>query len=496
MALRTQWTSRPASIVHGGRARKALWRTVRAAARSTARRTGTLPGAVPSPPNDPADLDHPDAFRTAIALREVVHTNVHAETLFDMARAQLGARAHVDSFNGGSLRVLHVREAADSERVVPWPLLRMAAGKSAGTTIPFPGMEPANIPVRAGQPPPLRGLGRGELTVGDGPHAVRIAYDEDGRWKDVTRQGPPAVLWSVLAALKRRDASPLETLADHLIEREAERRGDARVLMPVAVPGGVGGVLRGGVVGLRRWAWGSDVPSHDLWAVCDPDDVSRVAVASTADEAVAAWRALPRAPPAAGARSEPLAPEPPAPPSAPSPGGTPGGAVRFVLRGPSPDAPTPSLDAANAPGLLVRMAPPPGWAPAIGRWTPAFGGIGESASIALREEPWGLTLVGESLAAVLDTDGLEERLDELDEDERVREFELRRTAEASRPTELGPAPETRVRTRRYALVDERTGAPRPGRVAATSLGERFDPAAFDGVALRWTLVRVWIDDSG
>ncbi len=436
------------------------------------------------------DLDDPDAFRSVWAIRDAIHTRVHAEMLFDLVENHLGDAAWVETYNAGTRRVLFRREAPGADTFIPWPLVSLSTKGRHGAVVMVAAPEgaPLEPPPRPGRVPKLRNLGPGEVVIHDGPQSATITYGDDGRWKEVTRGGPKDTLWGVIAALAKKSANPVELVAEFIAGLDVAQHGPGRVHLPVRLPGGVQGVWNCGLFALREALFDGRVPGNARWAAADGCVGKAIAWGGSPEEAMAAWRTEVE-------RTRPFPPEPETPPTPPPEesarttsdpaAGTFG--VSMTLRGPSSDVAMPEPSVANTPAVLIELGPPPDYDPPIGVWTRLLGRHGTTIHGALRRDENGFTLLGDRLAAVIESEDLEDlrrRLTVADIDHDSRPMP---TFERPPGFPEPPTPTSTVRT--YSVVDEDTGAPTAVTFKSGSRGVGFHARSLDGDQLRWYVVR-------
>lgn len=407
--------------------------------------------------------------------------------LFDMVVARLGDLAVVETVNDRSRLTLYRREQAGSDKIIPWPLLRLDIKGRVGVVVGLGG--PAATPMtpteRAGEAPRLRNLGPGEIEIYDGPHRIAVTYAKDGRWFETTQPREPSAHRDVIAALARGGAQPTELLATYVEQIDLGRHGPARVLRPVPLPGGVEGVWLRGLFTLRDALFDEQIPIDATHAVVDGIAGSALAWGMSEQEAFEGWQAQ-------VARKQPT-PEPPrivgeVPDWDPSESGPPDPdddtitfAAHVQVTGPSPDVDWPTLTAENTPAVLVPLAAVPQEDAPWGTWTRLLGRHGETTAMLMHRTMDECTLVGRHLIGLVNLAKLGEVLDRTDV---VRG--LAPAPHIAWPEHL-PALNSTATT--YRFVDERTHDPIEPEVASVRQTHGFITRELDGNQLAWQVLR-------
>jgi len=403
------------------------------------------------------------------AIGAALPTNRHAILLFEMVAEALGERAVVETAASRTRRLLFCREAPGSTAVIPWPLLKLDTAGRTSTVIPLSGPE-GDPPPRPGKAPRLQGLGPGEILLFDGPHSITVTYGEDGRWFEKSRSESPDALVGALAVLADRNAQPVELLARYMASLDIARHGPCRLLLPAPLPS-IEGARNCGLFAIRDALFDGRIPETARCAVADAFDGSTLAWGERPDETLARWRTE-------VLRRKPRPPDPPRrrrPPEGTVPGA-------FTITGPSSDIPWPDATPENTPAVLIPLAPV-----ARSPWRGAsvmrlLGGFGGTIQALMRRDADGFTLVGDGLIGLVDLDGIDAMLEE------VQHFD-HPAIEQAREAWLGERPPYDTETTVYRLVDDSTLEPITPRVDSGSRGYGFRGRALDGDRVRFRVVR-------
>jgi len=393
--------------------------------------------------------DSPTPVRT---IRDAVPTLRHARMLFDMVVDALGERGLVETAGGGRRRTLLRR---DGDRVVPWPLLRLGIGDRLSTIVPItPGLS-AEPPTRPGKAPKLRGLGRGEVVVHDGPDTITVTYGDDGRWAETARSESPDALRGVVATVAKGRARPVELVAEFVAALDPGRHGPGRVVVPVPVPH-VPSVWTRGLHALREALFDDRVPRDAEWVVADGFAGTAIAWGATRDEALGRWREEVQ-------RVRPRPPVRKAPPQPPPPGA-------LTITAPAADVPQPEPTPENTPAVVIPVAPPP-----EGPWVRLLGRFGKTRHALRLDDRRGFTLVGDRVVDLVETRDLAERLDAV--------------PLPDAPMREGRAEPLTSRLVTYRVVDEDARVPVTPSFAEAQYAPAFKARALDGDRLRRRAVR-------
>ena len=423
-------------------------------------------------------------FRALHAIRDAIPTRRHAEMLFDMVADLLGGAASVETWEGGTRRVLQRREEPGSPWFLPWPVLTVSRGGREGPS-PLPTAIPGvyeEMERRPGPVPRLRDLGPGEVVLHDGPVSLTVNYGSDGRWFECTRGGPAETLAGAIPALAAKSAPPVELLAAFLAGLDVERNGAARVYVPATMPGGVPWTWHCGLRALRDALFRERVPRAARRVLADGRTGTAVAWGATREAAMAAWRKeVERVRPFPPKPEEPA--EPPPEPSCDSWMEDNRFFMRVTMRAPQSDVPPIEPTAENTPAAMLALGDLPAEPPPLGGWVWLVGAAGNVVPAALRLEKGGFTLVGDRLLQNLDVNDLEERL---------AEAERREPPKPTRPPEMPPyeGPPCRFCLRTYRLVDEATGKPVPPSVSSAGWSPAFHAFDLNADSARWSAVRL------
>ena len=383
--------------------------------------------------------------------------------LFEQVADALGPAAVIETFNGGTLKVLFRREG---DLVVPWPLLKLNL-KEHGRSDEDAWMRPKH----EGDPPRISGLGRGCIDIHDGPDNIGVAYDDDGRCFETVGCRPDGFPGAE-AALSRKSAHPVELLAAFVASLDVGRHGPGRLFAPALFPQGLDALWVHGRGFLRDALFHDRIPPGAAFAVADALTGDALGCGASMEAALTAWRAEVERVRPWMAKAEPQAPV-----EIPEGFG--------ALSGPEPGVPMPARSPANTPAVLVPVAAIPAAPPPVGAWKRVLGICGAPSLAALRPDAGGFTMFGDRAVAEIHAIRLEKRLGQVDDAE-----ELLRLETGGPPGWHEAMPPMACKVRYYRLLDETTGR----RIEPMAGGEQnltgFDPGNLDGDRLRWGAMRL------
>lgn len=398
------------------------------------------------------------------ALRRSLPSFRDASHLFDLVEAGLGERAERDPWATPNERCLLLRDPEHPSWYLPRRLIYLQEDYRAPDPLPMHVELPERIKrivarQKAKEPPPapkeevvvpLSPGGRpGRLCVYEGPAYVDLTFGERGELGacmmtagDPTslgagdepftldpelRSSPPPPLSLLLQDEALGEGVGVEVLAALVLGLHPERADRGRVHLPAVQPGTVTGAWTRGLWNLREAEWAGRVPDEPGWLLIDAWNGAAVTTGPTLPEAFAAWQALVREvqplPPVEAPAAEVPEPEPPEPPE---PAAAPRedvvvaatGMIRLELHPPVRlDWPTPRPEHVPAVAVPVPARPPvPPSLVALGftRTLRLFGEHGETGHAWIREDPEGLTVIGDDALPVLVLDTLEADLDRID----------------------------------------------------------------------------------
>jgi len=435
--------------------------------------------------------DDADEHRVAVALRGALATRRHGEMLFDMAADLLGPAARVEAPGDGTYRRLFRIEGPEPRWVIPWPLLTLSLKAPGHLEMEIPGLKPAppRLP-RPGKAPNLRGLGPGWITIHDGTRHLQVGYEEDGRWCETCRHGPPGTLEGLLPVLAGGGAPAVERIADFVAGLDIARHGPARAYLPG--PGGcdAAGAWTGGLSAIREALARGTIPEGARWVAADAFGGRALAWGATRDEALFAWSAEVErvrpgpGPPMGMPEPGPALPDPQEPWKGEDPQGAPGLGFGIHFPGPVPLGPAPPPPPPESvPGALVPLGDLPAGPPPLGEWRRFLGACGNTVPAAVRADPQGWTVVGDRVLAALGIPDIESAMDEADRGHEI----LMRKHSLRRPPGI---PEPPFRGRHYRLVAETSGTPVVPLVELSGGLQESRIPAVDGDSISSRAVRV------
>jgi hypothetical protein len=447
-------------------------------------------------PGDMAREAETPLGRALKRLTRVASTREEARRWYERYLATLGARAVVDTCNGGTLSWVH-RRAEGSAEVLPLPSVQWTK-QQTGERL-------------------LEGI-----TIHDGRQYVTILYGDDGRLVETSRDerypGRLVELGRVLAKAADAFAESVEFVA----RLGDESQGPGRIHYPVPVPGGVVGVWRTGLMGCRRALFDGRVDPSARFVIADGLEGRAVGARTTREEAQAAYarevaRALPEQRRVVHTSTDDYDDDgnllargelPPgfedAPPSEVSPEDDPasepfeeseswrGESERspfeaevdpitgrlewgpILFRGPASDAPPVPHRPECVPRVLLPLDPSPDSPPPLGRWVRLLGELGVTRHAVRIEERDGFLLVGFDLLGLVEPRGLGARLDRID-----AEAEPAGTSSFSEHDRF-----VRYRARQYRWNPASETRPEGLAASGGSSGNRFDAGALDGDVLQ------------
>ncbi len=440
---------------------------------------------MPEEEDDSEESGGPGEFRIAKALRKALPTRVHAEMLLSQVADLLGPAAWSETSNAGTRFRLFRRDPKAPDLLVPWPVVSLDMRgniDSVGPTVWMGNGEPPPPPARPA-PPKIRGIGPGEVRLHDGPHAIHIAYHEDGGVRDITRSGPEHALVDLDFALAGKSAQPVELIAGALAGLDHSRHGSGRLAVPVPLPCGVRDLWSSGLRFLRDALFHDRVPAEASWAAAGCFTGDALGWGATAVEALAAWRVE-------VGRMSPWPPRQETPTKPPTEEEARAeGVMRLVPD--IADNPWPERTPAHAPAALVALGPPPAAPAPVGTWKRLLNGFGATTWHALRPETDGLTLIGERTLRKIPLDELDDRLREADEKHGRPAVGFGSLA-AGWPEHLPPLV---CSVRVYKLVDPESGKTIEPCVHTDAASGKWVPGGLDGDELKWGALRLrWLEE--
>ena len=369
----------------------------------------------------------------AQVIRGAIHTSRHAQMLFDMVVSQIGDQAVVESADGGTRLTLYRREGPDSDRIIPWPLLRLGTKGRLSTviTLASPLDAPDKARPRPGRVPKLRNLGPGEIEIHDGPSRITVTYGEDGRWMETSRSANEDAHAGVIEAVARGGTQPTELLATYVAGLDTGVHGSARVLRPAPLPGGIGRVWNCGLFAARDALFDERIPPDATCAIADGFSGAALAWGASPEVALGAWREMVEI-----EQPEPHIPESP---------------------------PEPERDS------VERREEEPGRFSAL-----------------VRRGLDGCTIIGERLVEMIDLDEIEDVLDRADV--------MSDVPIGPRSDSPGHLPALNSTTVTYRFVDANTHEPVEPRVSGSRQTHGFVTRELNGMQLQWQVLRQrWVE---
>lgn len=351
-------------------------------------------------------FDDPGRHPVTKAMRAALPTNRHAQAAVDELLAVLGDRATVETFDGGAMCFVHVREARGSPWFVPWPLVRFSRGRRldfvAGAGPPTDALPPP----KEGAPPRLAGLAGGAFAFSDGVSRFEVVYGDDGRLAECSLGVSVAAFAPLVEALDARRGNAVEAVVDLLLGLDGGAAGPGRVVRPAPVRNGVAGAFERAMNAIRDRSFDGVLAEPQAWFCVDGSAGLALGDGFTRDEAAEACRrkiALLRP------EEPPPAPMPDLPPSVLAELGMPDGPV--VVRGPVGDAPPAGRDPARIPYAACEL-PLPQEPHAFGRWVRAVDAFGRGVPLLRRDDANGCTLAAPAALEGVDPLGLDALLDD------------------------------------------------------------------------------------
>ena len=468
------------------------------------------------------------------ALRHSLPGMEQAVQLFERAIQVSGARGWEDPDRGVSRR-LFLRDPIDPSFVVAQPLLEhqteeQLARSSFEIQIPISGMPAQAQPPKPAPPPqpaidiPSRtaNMRAGTLTVFEGAAKMALRFGKQGqsaggeissgdpfcfqRHRDrpfhvdpgARPPAPPPV--SLLCA---EDLDPSGHSVDDLARRIVAATTlaaavPARVRTPVPIPFGPHGAWQRALPKIREALWEQRIPAAARFVVADGYIGAAIAHGTTREEALASWQEQvqtiePLSPDRWNVRALPEPPPVERPPRIDLGDGT----TLLHLGLFKVEIPPTPTDLAwprrleDTPAVLLPLpelpeVPPSFRAAGFARTMRLCGALGQISHVLCREDPEGMTLVGEAILDLIDPATLDAALDASDAPARERWKDVPPEQQAHNPWR---APERCVP---YLFWDSARQAPMPPMLpppTGDAQAGGLSPQALDGDSMKWLVVR-------
>ena len=247
------------------------------------------------------------------ALVRSLPTLAHAVDLYAAVSEALGDQAYHDPDGGEVCHQLYRRDAQGwlvprcvVEQSFAGRVIRPIEVRGGGELLPPPAPQvPRIMPKRFVRPGHIRlDDGEGSFEIAYNAHGVMFETSSSGGglmdrrdWEDLPYRIDPQARPPTrrpLALLCSPDLVPegvdLATLCGWVAAIDPGARVPARVWLPVPRPGGVAGVLRVGVAGLRQALFAEPPPPEARFVVVDGVAGTAIGYGASEDEAFAAWQ--------------------------------------------------------------------------------------------------------------------------------------------------------------------------------------------------------------